>query len=176
MKRRYLLLAPILLTIHCWRSEPVAPGKPVVGKDAVILDAQTTQIIGTPENVRAYRILDPYDPRYPRLKKTHPLIDEQYPILEQKPVAALTSRRIANVLLDPGTYDPDHATDCTFVPSYALEFQRGRDIVTVVICFKCGDLDVISPTKRVNFLPFGADDGELWNAISTTFPTPRPSS
>jgi hypothetical protein len=133
-------------------------------------------VLGRPTRVRAYRVLSPFAPDLETLRKTRPLIDE-HPILEEAPVPAATAAAVGAILLDPDTYDPSYGTDCNFDPRYALRFERGRDHVDVVICFKCEDLDVIPAPQlgeQRTIRPFGRAAKPLYDAVTALFAAEQP--
>ena len=175
-RRTLILIMSILAISACERTKPSQPGKPVVQKldngTEVVVGPRTSEILGRPDQVRAYRIMMPFDPSFAAAQKTHPLIGG-YPILAEAPVSSGTYQKISALLLDPSSYDPNYAFDCLFKPRHALRFQRGTDTVDVIICFECSDLDIIpSPSlrERQTSQPFGRVAKPLYTAMLEVFP------
>lgn len=111
--------------------------------------------------------MSPFAKDFERFKNTKSLIDE-YPILAAAPVEARTAQKISDILLDPNSYDSSYATACLFEPGHALRFERNSDVVDVIICFKCGDLDIL-PSKAIGekgtMQPFGKVAKPLYEAM-----------
>lgn len=173
-------LASLSAFLNCHRDHAVLPGQPLVeqvdGRQEVLLGPRTTAVIGSPSRVRAYRVLSPFAPNFESLQKKKPLLQE-YPILAEARVSTTTAQKIAGILLTASSYDPAYATDCLFEPGYAVRFERATDIVDVVICFKCGDVDILPHEslreKAATTLPFGRVSQQLYEAITEIFPEAR---
>lgn len=153
----------LLLAASCHRRPPI---------DYTILGNRTSVAIATADSVTAFRIVSPLDPQFARDHGTLPSIDD-CPILEEK---SAPRDRLAAALLDPQTYGD--ATSCNFDPHHALRFRRGTDSVDVVICFKCGDIDVVpsaSLGEPRRSLPInGPGSRALYAAVQEIFPKSLP--
>lgn len=163
----------------CDRAKPAAPGEPVIDRSdlqqPVLLGPRTTLVLGEPTRVRAYRILSPFDPQFGAAQKKQPLIRE-YPIVKEVPVPPNVAARIAKLLVDPKSYDPDYAMTCLFDPHHALRFERGADAVDVILCFECGDLSVVpsaSLREQGTTQPFGRIAKPLYKVIAEVLPEER---
>jgi hypothetical protein len=170
------VLLALLIAPGCKREPPARPGEPVTavveGRREITIGPRTTNVLGNPTKVRGYRILSPFAPNFEELEKTRPLIDG-YPVLAEAPVRMDTARKIAAILLDPDSYDRAYEMDCVFEPGYALRFERGSDVVDVIICFKCSDLDIVpakSLREKTATQPFGRVAKSLYGVVSEVFP------
>lgn len=139
----------------------------------VIIGARTSDVIAAPTRVRAYQIMSPFDRGFDEAKRRMRLMDDEYPILSETAVPANAATHIAALLLDASSYDPAYQTDCNFDPHHALRFERGQDVVDVVICFHCNDLDIVPapPLKEPRTTqPFGKIAEPLYGEVTHLFP------
>jgi len=177
--RSWIPLLACLILLAC-QQKPVFPGTPVTrqeeGEVHTLLGSRTTATIGGATSIIGYRIVSPLARDFETLKRTHPLAGG-YPVLEQVPVPLPAGREIAAILLNPQTYDQKYQTSCNFDPGYLLTFRRGADSVDVVLCFHCGDLEIVpsnSLREAGTGQPFGQASAKLYRIVTKVILTRQP--
>jgi hypothetical protein len=161
-----LLLAVCLLGGCLPQSEPLPASAEMIVREA---SAVTVYRMG-PEN---------YGSDGQPLKIRGPEIDG-YPILERREVSDATRAELSNVLSSPGFYKVDSSM-CVLEPGWAVEFARGAESVTILVCFKCGDVEFVgtpgSGAEDVSRRGMRSKDlsGRLHRALSTVLPQQPPA-
>jgi len=56
--------------------------------------------------------------------------------------------RAAGLLLDPAHFALDSGKGCTFSPGVGLRFRKGKETAEVLLCFRCDDLEVVTPNPQ----------------------------
>lgn len=81
-----------------------------------------------------------------------------------------TTRELAQILANPGTYGWDFAKGCIFDPGVAIRFTHKSSIVEVVFCFHCKELQVYRNGTKVGGEDFDAASNRLAAILKRVFP------
>ncbi|HVF10072.1 MAG TPA: hypothetical protein VNA16_04675 [Abditibacteriaceae bacterium] len=90
--------------------------------------------------------------------RVDPKSQQDWPNGQAHEINAESAAKLASVLLDEKTYRWEAGKPiglrCIFEPAVAYRFWKGKESVSVLVCFKCGE---------VSFIPDNADDkGNPW--------------
>jgi hypothetical protein len=147
----------------------------LAGEDAVSLTPQQVisvfgsaaalDVVRFPERVEAWRIESPKKPvaevsyldRWARLSKPVPL-------------ARNVVQQLVGILERPTTYSFDRAKGCEFDPGVQIHFVKGNQVVDVLLCFKCKELNVCHDGKRVGGEDFDNEEPALLALTKQIFP------
>ena len=138
--RRRTSVLLVCLMMGCKQRELPAPPEWTPGGPASVPPAIVT-ILTTATVVRAYRITNQFNSDF-AASKGRPQI-AGYPMLAEADVPERAIRDLAQVLTAPATYLRENESwMCIFEPNHVLHFTGPQGSADVVICFKCGDLQI----------------------------------
>jgi len=93
--------------------------------------------------------------------------------VEERPVrlAKDAARVVGRTLLSADSYEAAMSA-CFFEPAVALRFRRGRSVVQVLVCFRCGELVFEEPGGRAlsGRMKLGSGRAPLLAAAKKAFP------
>jgi hypothetical protein len=88
------------------------------------------------------------------------------------------ARQLADIMLDPNTYDFNSAKGCMFEPVAGFRIWHDKRSVDVILCFHCNELKLISPdpvSKRYPSRVQGFDKARpaMLRLVKQAFPDDR---
>jgi hypothetical protein len=105
---------------------------------------------------------------------------------ESRPVADADAVRVGDLLLSQSTYNKDfpvhmersHGTwivkNCAFGPVVAIRFWKGESSATILLCFQCDDLEVVTASngreRKGSIAWFSGGRSELLRTVRKLFP------
>ncbi len=149
MKLRIAVL--FLAAVACNPSEPAQQAKEpdhaaLIVDDEKQLKAtlqQVAELFARADHFTLYRIANAFDKDYEQIAKDTQERIAGYPILGQSTLQRQKAAPITNLLVQRSTYlPPGDAWMCLFEPHHVLRATGKYDSAIVVICVKCGDVEI----------------------------------
>jgi hypothetical protein len=190
MKPRALLLLALIASdpIGCQRtgsrpeSDPVAVTTQETHEPHFVdvLPERVAAVLRKPTSVRFFRIVNSFDvspPEYAALRSEKTRI-AGYPVIAEVQGTSGQARAIGEVLLRKESYlKPGQAWMCIFEPHHIAQITNGSESVNVIICFKCGDVELRLPDDRTpgeqNQGLSQEGEARLYEIVGKRFPDPE---
>lgn len=183
MKRPFLfVLLLVSLSLTCQRSESHAEHEPEAipaATEAHFVDrlpADVAAIFANPTSVRFFRIVNSFDvsaSEYAALKAGKPDM-AGYPVTAEVQGTPEQARALGQMLLRQESYlKPGDAWMCIFEPHHIAQLSKGKETVNVIICFKCGEIELRLPgeTTAGSTQGLGAEgEKRLYEIVGKVFP------
>ncbi|HEU4886947.1 MAG TPA: hypothetical protein VFV49_03605 [Thermoanaerobaculia bacterium] len=176
-----LLALVVSLSLSCQRSEPSTEHEQMgaASPEAHFIDrmpADVAAILANPTNVRFLRIVNSFDvpaSEYAALKSAKPDL-AGYPVTAEVQGTPEQARALGQALLRRGSYlGPTTSWMCIFEPHHIAQLSKGKDAVNVIICFKCGEIELRLPGETTEGAPQGLSNQgakRLYEIVGKVFP------
>ena len=127
--------------------------------------AAALDVVRFSERAQAWRI---ESPKKPVAEVSY--LDRWKRLSEPVTLAPDVVQQLVGILERPTTYSFDRAKGCIFDPGVQLHFVKGEQVVDVLLCFKCKELNVCHNGKRVGGEDFDNEEPRLVALVKQIFP------